>query len=340
MVRVLRLIACALALALGLAGPGLVAGARAADVVMRVGYIPVAGIGQLFVIQAQGWAKERGIDIKTVVFDSGPNMIQGLASGTIDAYLGGVGPLAVARGKGLDVKVVAATAIEELVVLGGPKLSAAFTGDAAAAFRDTAKTLGRPVKIGTQPAGSIPNTMLQYWLWEVAKVDKASVEIVPMGIDATQQAIMAGAIDAATVREPALTIIRDRNPAIHILATGGEMFPHQPGSVLGFTGAFLKDHPEAAQSFVDLMVRATTLLTYEPKKAAPALVTGLGKGLVDEATMARALVSPASKFIVDPRIIADGVAKMQEFQVRIGVLNKVAPLDDLFDASLFLKAAK
>ena len=30
-------------------------------------------------------------------------------------------------------------------------------------------------------------TVLQYWLWEVAKADKGDIEVVPMGIDATHK---------------------------------------------------------------------------------------------------------------------------------------------------------
>jgi NitT/TauT family transport system substrate-binding protein len=321
---------------------GISSGAMAADpVTIRIGYIPVAGIGQLFVIQGENWAKERGIELKPIVFASGPNMIQGLASGTIDAYMGGIGPLAVAQARGLAVKVVASTAIEELVVVAGGRLAEAAQGaGAATAIKAAAKSLGRPVKIATQPAGSVPNTMLQYWLWEGIKADKTDIELVPMGIDATQQAILVGAVDAATIREPALTIVREARPNIRLLATGGEMFPGQPGSVLAFTGGFIKDHEAAVQTMVDLLVRATKQLSDDPKRAAPHLVNGLGKGLIDADTMGKALGSPASRYVTDPTKIITPVEKMLAFQVKIGVLDKAMPVSDLFDDHFYAKAAK
>ncbi len=313
----------------------------AEPVTIRIGYIPVAGIGQLFVIQGENWAKERGIDLKPIVFDSGPNMIQGLASGTIDAYMGGIGPLAVAQARGLSVKVVASTAIEELVVVAGGKLADLAQGtDPSAALKAAAKALGHPVKIATQPAGSVPNTMLQYWLWATIKADKADIELVPMGIDATQQAILVGAVDAATIREPALTIVREARPNIRLIATGGEMFPGQPGSVLAFTGGFIKEHEPAVQTMVDLLLRATKQLTDDPKRAAPHLVNGLGKGLIDADTMGKALTSPASRYVTDPTKIVAPVEKMLAFQVKIGVLEKAMPVGDLFDDHFYAKAAK
>ena len=145
-------------------------------------------------------------------------MIQALASGTIDVYVAGVAPLAVARSRGIDVRVVASTAIGENGLRGSaPALAKFFTPTALQCrpppSRPSSAANGKAAR-GSPPSplGSVPNTTLQYWLWEVAKADKADVEVVPMGIDATQQAILAGAVEGGIVREPALTIIQTRNP--------------------------------------------------------------------------------------------------------------------------------
>ena len=97
-----RLWGAVAALALMLAGP-----ASAAE--LRVGFIPVIGAAQLFVIEGEGWDREAGIEISPTQFESGPAMISALASGTLDAYYGGIGPVMVAQTRGLDVRVVAAT---------------------------------------------------------------------------------------------------------------------------------------------------------------------------------------------------------------------------------------
>src|SRR6202158_6064437 len=81
---------------------------------IRLGYIPVMGVAQIFVADGEGWTKEKGLDIIFASFESGPNMIQALASGTIDVYVAGLAPLLVARAKGLDIRVVAATVGEEM----------------------------------------------------------------------------------------------------------------------------------------------------------------------------------------------------------------------------------
>ena len=101
--------------------------ASAQTVTARTGYHPRHGQRADF-RRRQGRAAESrpGFDVKFAAFESGPAMIQALASGTLDIYVGGVAPLAVARSKGVDVKVVAATAINEMTVIAGGKLAPFF----------------------------------------------------------------------------------------------------------------------------------------------------------------------------------------------------------------------
>jgi NitT/TauT family transport system substrate-binding protein len=329
-----------LSAAASLSAASMLGGRAFAGSPVRVGIIPIIGAAPVIVLNGEGWAKQAGIDLQFVTFESGPNMIQALASGTLDVYVAGVAPLAVARAKGVDVRVATATAVEEMVMVAGPKLAAEFKPGVpgAKAIAALKASLGRPVKLATQPAGSVPNTTLQYWLWEVAKVDKADVEIVPMGIDATQQALLTGAVEGATIREPAVTIVTKRDPRTRIVALGGEMFPNQPGTVVAFSGGYLQRDPKGAQTLVDLVVKAVDLIKKDPDRAAPHVEAVLGKGIVDRATIRAALTSPASKFIADPNAIVEATRAMQAYQVRLGSLDKEYPLEGLFDPSFYRKA--
>lgn len=331
-----------IALLLGLVALGSAAPAAAQQATpVRVGVIPIIGAAQVFVVDGEGWAKQAGLNLTFTTFESGPNMIQALASGTVDVYVGGVAPLAVARSRGIDVKVVTATAVEELVTVAGPKLAPYFAEGVtpAQAFQRFREREGRPARLATQPPGSVPNTALQHWLWEVTKTAKADVAIVAMGIEATQQAVLAEAVDGGDVREPALTIIQGRDPRIKLVATGGQMFPGQPGTVVAVSGAFLARNPEAVQTLTTLVVRATELLKTDPDRAAPHVEAALGRGIVDRATIRRALTSPASRFVADPGAIAEATEKFLAYQVTLGTLDKAAPIDGLFDRRFYERAA-
>jgi NitT/TauT family transport system substrate-binding protein len=316
--------------------------AQAPSVTARVGYIPVVGTAPFFVAQGEGWLKQGGLEPAVTVFESGPNMIQALASGTLDIYVAGVAPLAVARSRGIDVRVVASTAIGENVVVAAPSLSKFFVPGiaASAAFKAFRTATGKPVRLATQPAGSVPNTTLQHWLWEVAKIDKADAEIVPMGIDATQQAILAGAVDGGSVREPALTILQSRNSQIKLLAAGEEVFPGQPGTVVAVSGAFATKNPEAVQTLVGSLIKAAALIKSAPDKAAPHVGAALGKGIVDPDLIRKALVSPASVFEIDPRKIIEPARAMQAYQVKLGSLDRELPFDGLFETQYYERAVK
>ena len=307
---------------------------------VRVGVIPVLGVAPMFVVDKEGWAKEAGFDFKFTTFESGPVMIQALASGTLDVYVAGVAPLGVARSKGIDIRVVTATAVEEMTVAAGAKLAPSFKPGVAPAqaLKDFRAAHGKPARLATQPPGSVPHTTLVHWLTQVIKADRADYEIVPMGIDATQQALLTGAVDGATIREPTDTIVQQRDSRIKIVALGGEMFPNQPGTVVAFSGAFLTKNPAGVQKIVDALVKADKLIKAEPKRVAPHVEAALGKGLIDAATIEKALASPASKFTADPRVIMEATANMQSYQVSIGTLEKDVPLDGLFDVSFYEKA--
>lgn len=315
--------------------------AEAENLKVRVGVIPVIGASPLFVADKEGWLRNGGLDLSILTFDSGPNIIQAAAGGDVDLYVAGVAPLAFGRTKGIDFRVVTATAVDENVLVAGAKLNGYFKPETtpAAAFKAFHAAAGRPAKIATQPPNSVPAANLQYWLKEVAHIDSADVQVVSMGIDAAQQALLADAVDAATVREPTLTIAQQRNPSIALIAKGEDLFPGQPGTVVAVLNTFLQQHPQAVQTIVDGIVRATTELQKDPDRTVPAIEAALSKGIVDTATIRKSLSSPAVHFVSDPQAIVESTKALLAFQVKLGVVPEAPDVGGLFDRSFYAKAA-
>ena len=308
--------------------------------IVRVGYVPVIGASSLYVIDRAGWAKEAGLDLKLVRFDSGPAAIQALASGTLDMLAIGVAPVAVARARGLDVKVVAAAGSGGSGFVASEALSAAFAAnkEPAAAFAAFKKAQGRKAKLATLPPGGVPTVALHHWLWKIGKVDRDDVEILAMGIDAVQQAVLAGSVDGATVLEPSASIVMQRNPKLKMIVTARDMFKDIPGVVIAATGAFEKASPQALGKMVELSARATDFIRAKPEQAAAYVEAVLGGGLVDAATMQKALKSPAVDFIFDIREIVAPTQALLAYQVEIGDFQTAPPTEGLFDASWSEKA--
>lgn len=313
---------------------GLTIGPAAAGTRIEIGYIPILAATPLFVMQSEGWAKAEGLDLNLTKFESGPAAIQALAAGRIDAIYAGVGPVLVARGSGVGVSVVANSAVEELALVtrGALADSARKLGAREAILAAAAQ--GRKVRIATQPPGSVPDTVVRHWVYKVAAV-RDQVELVSMGIEKTQQALLANAIDAATIREPSITIIRDQDPGAFVLALGGEMFPGQPGTVVAFRDAFIDANREAVGRLVGLQVKAVALIRAEPKRAAAAAYEFIGKGLLELSTMERAMVSPSSKFVADPHVIVEPTKRMQSFQSESGIAGAAFPIEQGFNFSFY-----
>ena len=310
--------------------------ARAAAPI-RVGYVPVIGASALFVMDQAGWAKEAGLDLQLRRFDSGPAAIQAFASGTLDCLAIGVAPVAIARAKGLDVSVLTAAGTGGSAFVATRTLADAIAAntDRAAAFAAFRKQAGRKAKLAALPPGGVPTVALNYWLFETGHVSPDDVEIVAMGIDAVQQALLSGSVDGGTALEPSATIVLARDRKLVRVATATEMFPQIPGVVLAATGAFIRDRAADARAMVRLVVRATDLLRRDPAAAAPNVQAVLGGGLVEVATIAQALRSPAVGFVADPHAILEPTRALLAYEAKIGDFATAPPIEGLFATAFY-----
>jgi NitT/TauT family transport system substrate-binding protein len=320
-----------IALAASVTGP-----ARADPVHLEVGYIPILASTPLFIIQGEGWAEKQGLDLHLTKFESGTAAIQALAAGRVDVIYAGIGPVLVARGTGVPVSVVATSAVEELALVArGDLAEYRRTLPGAQAIDKLWADKKRKVRIATQPSGSVPDTVLRYWLTKIAKIDPSHVELVSMGIENTQQALLANAIDAAMIREPTITIIQEQDPKSAVVALGGEMFPNQPGTVVAVRGPIIQDHREAVDKLVRLQVQAVDLIHHDSARAARDAHEFIGKGLIELPVMERAIVSPSSKFTADPHSIVEATQRMLTFQTESGINGTTTPAEQGFDFSFF-----
>jgi NitT/TauT family transport system substrate-binding protein len=308
---------------------------------VRVGYVPVIGAAPLFVLNGAGWAREAGLDLALTKFESGPPAIQALASGTLDVLFVGIAPIAVARSKGLGVKVVAASGIGGSGFAVQPDLAHSFeasAGDPKAAFATFRAKTGRAAKIGALPPGGTPTVALLHWL-KRADVRREDYQIVSMGIEAVQQAMLVGAVDGGTVLEPSLTLVQGRKPGIKTIAYATQMFPDLPGVVVSATDAFSGANPDAVVTLVRLAIRARDLILADPKAAAGFVQPVLAGGLVEAGVFEAALKSPGISFVVDPRGIVEATRTSLAFEVEIGDFPTAPSIEGLFDPSYYLKAS-
>lgn len=304
--------------------------------------MPVIGASSLFILDRAGWAREAGLSLSLTKFDTGPAAIQAFASGSFDVLAIGVAPIAVARAKGLQASIVAAAGLGGSSFVASADLGAQFEaagnapGPAFAAFR---KRFSRRAKLATLPPGGVPNAALNYWLFETGKTEPADVELVYVGIDAIQQAVLAGAVDGATVLEPSATIALGRNPRLKAIVSALDMFPGIPGVAIAVSQRVLTQQRAAILSLVKQHVRATKLLTEQPDVASTYVADVLGGGFVEASVMERALRSHASTFLADPNAIVQSTQRLLTYEVALGDFPQAPALDGLFDLTVWRDAA-
>jgi NitT/TauT family transport system substrate-binding protein len=311
--------------------------AIAAPVTLRVGYIPIIPMTQLFIMEGEGWTGQAGLKLQLTQFSSGPAMVQAMASGSLDVVYVGIGPAMVARSRGIDIKVLASNIIDQVALIGrGPfaEMMAA-APSAAEGFRRYHERAGRPAKIATLPQGSVPDTVLRYYIQNVAKVDPGHVEIIGVGEDQVQQALLAGAVEGASILEPILTIVQERDPTASIIAPPNAMLPRQPGAVLAVRETVIAAHRDAIAKLVELHVRATDFAKVERGRTADHVTAFVGKGLLDPEVINKALRSPYTNLVADPHAIMESTALLQDFQQTTGAQVKPVNLNELFDHSFY-----
>ena len=307
---------------------------------VEIGYMPILPVSQLFVELESGWVDEAGIKPKLVEFQNGPAMVQALLAGQLDVAHFGIGPAMVARAKGADIKVVASSIVEQISFVALGELAPYFeSGDAETAFTRFAEDKGRKAVVTTFPVGSVPETVLQYWLRKQLGANLDDVEIIYQGAAQVQQALLTGAVDGAAILEPVVTIVTERVDDAKVVARGSEMFPGQPGAVLVVREGLIRDHPEIVEQLVSFHKRATDLLNDQAGDVAGHVQAYVGGGRLPIATVEAALRNAQGTFVADPNFIVEGTQNMHDFQAELGTLKQEVDIETLFDTTFYDRIA-
>jgi NitT/TauT family transport system substrate-binding protein len=269
--------------------------------VLEVGTMPILPVAQYFIIRELGWDRDAGYLFRENMFQSGPAMVQAVASGELDLMFFGIGPAMVSRSRGQEIEVIASLIVEQMSFIADGELAAYWDeNDPAGTFSRFREAAGRRAKIATFQEGSVPHVVLLYWLEKVLGAGTVDVEIIGMGANAVQQSLLSGAVDAASTLEPIVSIVIDRNPEFRILARGGTLFPGQPGAVLAVRSPLLDERPELGATLIRLIDRATEFIREYPEEAADIIAASIGDGLIDPAILERAIAQSRDSFVADP----------------------------------------
>ncbi|WP_135665651.1 ABC transporter substrate-binding protein [Halorhabdus rudnickae] len=307
---------------------------------LTLGTLNVFPMMQYFVIDQQGWYDELGPNIEVQTFGGGPPLVQAYASGNIDLAYVGISPGLVAIANGVSSKVVAANVLEPNVMVGSSEFRSYWVEYGADAFEQFRSDKGRKPRFATLPAGSTPDVFLRYWITEVLGLDLDVINIVGQSPSALQSTLSTGNADAGSAIEPVPTILEE-NPDTDMepFKYAGEIMPGQPGAVLQPSQSLVDDNPDLVQELVDIHIRATGFIHENRTRAAEMASEVIGSDILTPAVATRAINSPASNFISNPRRIVDKSLVYNDFHQEIGSVDTDLSESDVFDHSFYEEAS-
>lgn len=216
---------------------------------ITVGVLPIVDVAPLYLGVETGIFEEHGLDVEIVKAESGPALVPGVTSGEFDFGFSNATSLLLAQAGGNELQIVApgnfanADAASDFSSLVVP------TGSAVASVADLA---------GKKVAVNAPKSLLQATISsqaEAAGVDPATIEFVPMGFGEMPAALTGGAVDAAFVVEPFLTITKQAG-ATPLDVAFASLDPELMVAGYFTTDAYASENAETVEAFVAAMTES------------------------------------------------------------------------------------
>jgi NitT/TauT family transport system substrate-binding protein len=220
-------------------------------VTIRIGDVPTAANGGIYVANSRGYFREEGIELAFEIFDTGEKMIPALATGQIDVGAGGVSAgMFSAIARGLPLKIV-----------GGQTQSLPNAASSALVVRKDLIDSGRVrdyadlrgLKIA---APSLTSALSPYFYRALERGGLAEADVQTTLLSFPDMVVALGnsAIDAALMTEPFVTRTRQNGTGVRWKGAE-ELYPHHQITVMLYSPEFTRREPEAAVRFLAAYVR-------------------------------------------------------------------------------------
>ena len=284
---------------------------------VKIGYLPSDHDAALFVADAQGLYKNKGINTELVQFNNGGDLMTAMASGDVDVGYVGISPVLSSVSAGVPVKVISAAQIEGSGII--------VTDDSN--IEDAKDLAGKT--IATPGEASIQHVLLAAYL----KTNGMSLDDVnesAMKVPSINDALKTGNLPAAITFQPYVSL-GEADDNIDELVDSSEIMPKHPCCVVVASDDFIKNNENTTKDIVAIHKEATTFINknIEDGKTSE-VVKLLPKDIVaDEDAEVKSLESFPFIFGLDDSYKAD-VDTFQQLEVDLGILNETISHEDLY----------
>jgi NitT/TauT family transport system substrate-binding protein len=224
----------------------------AAPVTVRVGLANASSDVGFFIADKKGYFKQEGLDVKFTTFDSGAKMVAPLGNGQLEVGAGSPSAgLYNAIARGIDIKIVADKGSTPPGYGYQPLL---VRKDLVESGRYKSLKDLKGMKIAGSAQGSASTSTLNEAL-KKAGLKYEDVERVFLGFPQHVMALQNKAVDAAMTTEPSATKAVQSGAAVRVMGDD-EIYPNHQLAVVLYSGAFIRDNPDAARRFMRAYLRA------------------------------------------------------------------------------------
>lgn len=307
----------------------------AAPVTLRLGYFPnvtqaaaVVGVAKGFFSQALG----PNVTLEAKTFNAGPEAVEALFSGGLDATFIGPNPAinAYKQSNGEAIRIVAG----------------ATSGGAFLVVRDGINTSGdlRGTKIGSPQLGNTQDVALRSWLaaqgMVTTKEGGGDVQVVPQSNAQNLETFTSTEIDGAWVPEPWATRMVQEGGG-HILVDERDLWPNGQyvTTHLIVRTEFLQQHPDVVKRLIRGLLDATDYVNTSPAEAQATVAESIAQ-ITGTSAMAPTLLAPVwtnLTFTLDP--IASSLQKSADDQKALGFIDD-ATLTGIYDLTLLIQVLR
>ena len=284
---------------------------------VKIGYLPSDHDAALFVADAQGLYKDKGINIELVQFNNGGDLMTAMASGDVDVGYVGIAPVLSSISAGVPVKVISAAQTEGSGIIVNDQAGISNAQDL------KGKTIATPGD------ASIQHVLLASYL-EDNGMSLSDINESAMKVPSINDALKTGNLPAAITFQPYVSL-GTTDDGIKELVDSSEILPGHPCCVVVASEDFLKNHKDTAKDIVDIHENATNFINEKIADGKTAeVVKLLPEDIVaDPAAEADSLQS--FPFISGLDVLyKTNVDAFQELEVDLGILNKTISQEDLY----------
>lgn len=283
--------------------------------VVRVAYMAdIHGAAPIAIAQKEGYFKQQGIDVKPILFTSGPPEIDAMAAGKIDiAYIGPGAIFLAAEGK-TDIVAVDSLNVGDMI-LANPK----------SGIKTLADLKGHTIGV---PKGTSGEMILNLAL-KKAGLTSSDVKIVNMSVSSEISGYVAGHVDVVATWNPYSAQMQKQVPGTVVLATDKTFMPQFTfPQVWTANPSFESAHSDVVQKFVNALAEANDFRMNHVKQAVAMTASYTGApadSLAAQATTTQWLSSSTIKEDMANGMVDKWMTNLEKQFVQSGTLPKLVP---------------